>query len=181
MFSSTTLNEARANAAGWNWRDLDNNPDGPWGLPSTYIQGVDGSGTIGTIQPDNHLDFGIGAPGLFDQWTFGVKNTLTKVFKSHTIKMGGELTRMRFVDTAPWSARPSVLLQQHVGLPERCAVGGERHVRSVDRRADRLPQGHAPDAVALFVQDDFRVRPNLTVTLGLRWEPSGRSPRTTTT
>ena len=94
VFSGSLLNEARANAAGWRWRDLDNNPDGPWGLPTTYIQNVDGSSTIGTIQPNNHLDFGIGAPGLFDQWTFGFKNTLTKVLKSHTLKMGGEVTRM---------------------------------------------------------------------------------------
>ena len=36
-----------------------------------------------------------------------MKNTLTKVMKSHTIKMGGEITHMTFVDTAPWSARPS--------------------------------------------------------------------------
>ncbi len=107
VFAGSMLNEARANVAGWNWKDLENNPDGPWGLPSVYIQRVDSSGTIGTIQPNNHLDFGIGAPGLFDQKTIGVKNTLTKVFKSHTLKLGGEITRMSFVDTAPWSARPS--------------------------------------------------------------------------
>ena len=29
-----------------------------------------------------HLDFGIGAPGLFDQWTFGFKDTLTKVSRA---------------------------------------------------------------------------------------------------
>ena len=62
VFSSSMVNEARANLAGWNWKDLENNPEGPWGLPSTYIQRVDSSGTIGTIQPDNHLDFGIGRP-----------------------------------------------------------------------------------------------------------------------
>ncbi len=121
LLAASLLNEARANAAGWRWRDLDNNPDGPWGLPTVYIQDVNGSSTIGTIQPNNHLDFGIGAPGLFDQWTFGFKDTLTKVCKSHTIKMGGEVTRMRFVDTVPMVGAALLLLQQHVGLPERCA------------------------------------------------------------
>src|SRR5262249_35149174 len=32
-FSPTLLNEVRANAAGWRWQDLANNPNGPWGLP----------------------------------------------------------------------------------------------------------------------------------------------------
>ncbi|MGH9374511.1 MAG: carboxypeptidase regulatory-like domain-containing protein, partial [Vicinamibacterales bacterium] len=31
VFSSSMLNEARANVAGWNWKDLENNPTGPWG------------------------------------------------------------------------------------------------------------------------------------------------------
>ena len=44
VFSSSMLNEARANVAGWNWKDLENNPEGPWGLPSVYMQRVDSSG-----------------------------------------------------------------------------------------------------------------------------------------
>ncbi len=169
VFSSSLLNEARANAAGWRWRDLDNNPDGPWGLPSVYIQGVDGSSTIGTIQPNNHLDFGIGAPGLFDQWTFGFKDTLTKVVKSHTIKMGGELTRMRFVDTSPWSARPSYYFNNmwdflnDAPSAENASFDPLTGVPTDFRKDTRQTLG------AVFVQDDWQLRHNLTVTLGLRW------------
>ncbi len=173
VFSSSLLNEARANAAGWRWRDLDNNPDAPWGLPSVYIQGVDGSSTIGTIQPNNHLDFGIGAPGLFDQWTFGFKDTLTKVVKSHTIKMGGELTRMRFVDTSPWSARPSYYFNNmwdflnDAPSAENASFDPLTGVPTDFRKDTRQTLG------AVFVQDDWQIRQNLTVTLGLRWSYFG--------
>ena len=116
VFSSTLLNEARANLAGWNWKDLKNNPDGPWGLPSLYIQRVDGSGTIGTIRAgDNQLAFGIGAPGEFDQKTYrrqeyadqGMKQPYAEDGRrdhAHDVRGYGALVGAAFV-----------LLQQHVG------------------------------------------------------------------
>src|SRR6266446_7186740 len=58
-FSGSMINEARVNAAGWRWKDLDNNPNGPWGLPPINIQNVNGPATIGTLVPNG---FGIGAP-----------------------------------------------------------------------------------------------------------------------
>jgi hypothetical protein len=172
VFSPTTLNEARANIAGWNWKDLENNPEGPWGLPSVYIQRVDGGATLGTIT-DNHLDFGIGAPGLFDQKTIGVKNTLTKVVNSHTIKMGGEITHMTFVDTAPWSARPSYYFNNmwdflNDAPSAENATFDPRTGVPTDFRKDTRQTLYA-----LFVQDSYKLSPNLTLTLGLRWERFG--------
>ena len=173
IFSPSLLNEARANAAGWRWRDLDNNPDGPWGLPSVFIQSIDGSGTIGGIQPNNHLDFGIGAPGLFDQWTLGFKNTLTKVYNSHTIKMGGEITRMKFVDTAPWSARPSYYFNNMWDFLDDAATSESATFDPLTGVPTDFRKDTRQTLYALFVQDDFKFRPNLTLTFGLRWEYFG--------
>ncbi len=41
---------------------------------------------------------------------------------------------------------PVVLLQQHVGLPERRPHGRVRDLRSADRSAHRFQEGHATDA-----------------------------------
>jgi hypothetical protein len=174
VFSAGMLNEARANVAGWNWKDLENNPEGPWGLPPVYIKRVDSSATLGTIpDSDNKLDFGIGAPGLFDQKTIGVKNTLTKVMKSHTIKMGGEITHMTFVDTAPWSARPSYYFNNmwdflNDAPSAENATFDPRTGVPTDFRKDTRQ-----NLFALFVQDNYKVRSNLTLTFGLRWERFG--------
>jgi hypothetical protein len=173
VFSSSMVNEARANVAGWNWKDLENNPEGPWGLPSIFVQRVDGTGTIGTVQDANHLDFGIGAPGLFDQKTIGIKNTLTKVLKSHTLKMGGEITRMTFVDTAPWSARPSYYFNNmwdflNDAPSAENATFDPRTGVPTDFRKDTRQTLYA-----LFIQDNYQMKPNLTLTFGLRWEYFG--------
>ncbi len=173
VFSSSMVNEARANLAGWDWKDLENNPEGPWGLPSTYIQRVDSSGTIGTIQPDNHLDFGIGAPGLFDQKTIGVKNTLTKVLKSHTLKMGGEITRMTFVDTAPWSARPSYYFNNMWDFLNDAPSTENATFDPLSGVPTDFRKDTRQTLYALFVQDNYTMRPNLTLTFGLRWEYFG--------
>jgi hypothetical protein len=173
VFSSSLLNEARANAAGWRWKDLSNNPDAPWGLPPVYIQRLDGVGTIGNVQDNNRLDFGIGAPGTFDQWTYGFKDTLTKVWGSHTLKMGGEVTRMTFVDTAPWNARPSYYFNNMWDFLNDAPTG---EFATFDPQTG-VPTDFRKDTrqtlVGLFVQDNFTLRPNLTLTAGVRWSYFG--------
>jgi hypothetical protein len=170
--SPTLLNEVRVNHAGWSWDDLGNNPDGPWGLPSVYIQNVDGSTTLGTIT-DNHLDFGIGAPGLFNQDTFGFKDVLTKVYKSHQMKMGGEVTYMTFVDTAPWSARPSYYFNNMWDFLNDAPTAENATFDPLTGVPTDFRKDTRQTLYGLFVQDDWRVRDNLTVTLGLRWEYFG--------
>ncbi len=173
VFSSSLLNEARANAAGWRWRDLENNPDSPWGLPNVYIQRLDGSGTIGNIQDNNHLDMGIGAPGTFDQWTYGFKDTLTKVVGSHTIKMGGEVTHMTFVDTAPWNARPSYYFNNMWDFLNDAPTGEFATFNPQTGVPTDFRKDTRQTLTALFVQDNFTLRPNLTLTAGVRWSYFG--------
>ena len=39
-FSSTLLNQARANAAGWRWNEVTDNPQEPFGLPEDNISNI---------------------------------------------------------------------------------------------------------------------------------------------
>ena len=159
VFSPSMLNEARANVAGWSWQDLDNNPDGPWGLPSVYIQRVDSSATLGTIPGATTISTSASArPGLFDQKTFGVKNTLTKVMKSHTIKMGGEITHMTFVDTAPWSARPSYYFNNMWDFLNDAPSAENATFDPLTGVPTDFRKDTRQNLFALFVQDDYRMR-----------------------
>jgi Carboxypeptidase regulatory-like domain len=176
-FSPTIVNELRINAAGWRWKDLQNNPNGPWGLPNLFFQDVfapnnndnvaEGYGTA------NIKNLGIGAPGTFDQWTYAAKDVLTKVYRSHTIKVGGEVTKLLFVDNSPWNARPQYYFDnlwdaQNDAPQQETATFNPLTGVPTDFRKDTRST-----LLGFFAQDDYKVRSNLTINLGLRWEYNG--------
>lgn len=168
-FSPTLVNEARLNAAGWRWKDLELNPQGSWGLPPIVLNTLGTGGS--TSLPVN--GFGLGVPGTFDQWTYGLKDVLTKVHNSHTLKMGGEVTRLLFVDDAPWNARPQYNFNNlwdflnDAPVTELATFNPTTGVPTDFRKDTRS------NIYGFFFQDNYKVRSNLTVTLGLRWEYFG--------
>ncbi|HMI54183.1 MAG TPA: TonB-dependent receptor [Candidatus Saccharimonadales bacterium] len=168
-FSPTLINEVRVNAAGWRWNEITSNSQEPWGLPNANISPGDGP-AIGSIIPQN---FGAPGPSVFNQWTYGAKDVLTKVMNSHTLKFGAEYTRLLFVDEAPWSARPSYdFLNYWDFLNDAPALENATFDPTTG-----IPTSFRKDTresiIALFVQDDWKVRPNFTVNVGMRWEYFG--------
>ncbi len=164
-FSPTLLNEARANAAGWRWNEINSNPQEPWGLP---VDAIDNIGSAG-LQP-----FGAPGPSVFDQWTYEVKDTLTKVAGAHMLKFGGNVTRLLYLDDAPWAARPQYNFRNlwdflnDAPYQECCANFDPLTGRPTDYQKDDRATNYA-----LFVQDNYKLRPNLTLNMGLRWDYFG--------
>jgi carboxypeptidase family protein len=172
-FSPTLINEARVNAAGWRWNELRSNPQIPLGLPQTaFIGDPTNDHRIGTAKPgDNAL--GGPAGSVFDQWTYGYKDTVSKVHASHLLKFGGELTDLHFVQEAPWSARPNWGFNNYWDFLNdapsfETGVFNPQTGVPTDVRKDSRSTLYA-----LFAQDDYKLRPNLTLNLGLRWEYFG--------
>lgn len=165
-FSPTFLNEARANAAGWRWNEITSNPQSPVGLPSAGLDFSIGSASINSFGPNvgSHLD----------QWTYTFKDVATKIIGPHTIKFGGELTRLFYLNACFGCGVPGygffnlwdflndvprregyVTFDPHTGLP------------TAARQDDR------ENISGFFVQDDYKLRKNLTLSLGLRWSYFG--------
>jgi Carboxypeptidase regulatory-like domain/TonB dependent receptor len=163
-FSPTFINEARGNAGGWRWNEITSNPQEPWGLPNANID------NIGSAGPQN---FGAPGPSVFDQWTYGVKDTLTKVMNSHTLKFGGEFTRLLFVDEAPWSARPSYSFRNYWDFLNDAPYAENGVFDPITGIPTSFRKDTRENIYALFIQDNYKVRPNFTLTLGLRWEYFG--------
>jgi hypothetical protein len=166
-FSPTLINEARINAAGWRWKDLALNPNGPWGLPPIALDSLGSSNGLG---PNG---FGIGVPGTFDQWTYGLNDTLTKVHGSHTLKMGGEVTRLLFLDNAPWNARPQYNFNNMWDFLNDAPLTEAATFNPVTGVPTDFRKDTRSDILGFFFQDSYKVKSNLTVTLGLRWEYYG--------
>jgi hypothetical protein len=176
-FSPTLVNEVRLNAAGWRWKDLPNNPNGPWGLaPIAFANGIDGcTAVIGNLNGcSNPLEgYGIGAPGTFDQWTYGFKDVLTKVHGSHTMKMGGEVTRLLFVDNSPWNARPTYYFNNLWDFLNDAPTSEQATFNPLTGVPTDFRKDTRSNIYGFFFQDNWKVKPNLTLTFGLRWEYFG--------
>ncbi len=163
-FSSTLINEVRVNAAGWREKDLPSNPNAPWGLPQVSFNGT-GSVTVN--------GFGIGSFNGFDQWTYAGKDVLTKVHGAHTIKMGGEFTRLLSVDAPFWADRPSYSFNNIWDFLNDAPVAENAQFDPKTGVPSALRKDLRSNIIGLFAQDNYKLRSNLTITAGLRWEYFG--------
>jgi hypothetical protein len=161
-FSPTFLNEARANAAGWRYNELTSNPQAPFGLPQDTVS------KIGNINIGN---LGVNAPSHLDQWTYGYKDVATKVLRAQTMKFGFDLTRVYYLNDPIGAPNYTFynLWDFMNDAPE--AEGGPFQA------ATGIPGGYRNDnrenIFGVFFQDDWKVRPNLTLSAGLRYSYFG--------
>ncbi|MEP6740872.1 MAG: carboxypeptidase regulatory-like domain-containing protein [bacterium] len=160
-FSPTTLNEARFNVTRWYQDDIKSNPHAPFGLP-----------TVGAVLPFGNFGIfsGFSDVQVIYQTSYNFRDILSKFVGSHGLKFGGEITHEQNNDTVAWAARPfygfynlwnfandapdieSGFFDPRTGIP----TDVKKYIRA--------------KIYSLFIQDDWKVRSNLTINLGLRWE-----------
>jgi len=160
-FSSTIINEARFGFSGWKFDEIESNPQLPWGLP---IINIDSAGTVG------FQNFGAPGPGVFDQGTHHVRDTLSMVQGRHFLKLGGEFSRSRSLNRTAGTARPTFRFRN---LWSYANDGPYQESGTFDPVTGRPTDNNKNLRIhnfALFIQDDWKARPNLTLNLGLRYE-----------
>ncbi len=167
-FSPTLLNQARANAAGWRWNEVATNPQAPFGLPTDNIDDI---GTIGNQAGFQY--FGAPGPSNLNQWTYDYNDVLTKILGRHSIKAGGDLTRLYYLNNPVYAARPSFNFRNEWDFAndapynENGQFDAATGIPFANRQDDRV------NVWGFFVQDDYKIRPNLTINAGIRWSYFG--------
>jgi hypothetical protein len=167
-FSPTLLNQARANAAGWRWNEVSTNPQAPFGLPEDNID------SIGTISSEGGFQsFGAPGPSNLNQWTYDYNDVLTKVAGRHSLRMGGDVTRLYYLNNPVYAARPTFGFRNlwdfanDAPYSESGQFNSATGVPFANRQDDRV------NIYGFFIQDDYKILPNLTVNVGLRYSYFG--------
>ncbi|HEY1987706.1 MAG TPA: carboxypeptidase regulatory-like domain-containing protein [Terracidiphilus sp.] len=163
-FSPNFLNEARANAAGWRWNEVASNPQEPFGLPNDSIGG------IGSVTLQN---FGAPGPSIFNQWTYTYRDIATKILHNHTIKFGGELTRLYYLNEAPYNARPNFNFFNVWDFLNDAPQSESGTFDPTTGTPTAARQDEREDLWGVFVQDAWKATPSLTLNVGLRYSYFG--------
>ena len=166
--SATMLNEARANFTRFSSNQVKDSISTNFGIPRIEVEGLP------LNPPGERIRFGAPqaetTPGVFAQNTFEVRDTLSKVLGNHGLKFGVEVRKEQNNNNLVGGARP---VYSFVGLfnlaNETPIFEGVNTDPATGRPADAQRYFRTGD-YGFFIQDDWKMRPNLTFNIGLRYE-----------
>jgi hypothetical protein len=164
------VNEVRGNFTRFAFNQNQATGQTNYGIPQIRLFDFDASGLgdPGTIMgiPQSGT-----TPGNLAENTFGFRDTLNWVHRTHALKFGFEFTKEQNNDDEPGFERPNYQFRGLLNFANDACCFFEG--LAVDPTTGGQPNGQRyfrTSSYALFVQDDWKILPNLTVNLGLRWE-----------
>ncbi|HKT45894.1 MAG TPA: TonB-dependent receptor [Candidatus Acidoferrales bacterium] len=170
--TSFLLNEARLNFTRFAFDQLIPTGNTNYGIPQIELFDFDAAmgnaGTGGTLLGITQAGT---TPGKLAENTFGFRDTLNWVHGNHALRFGGEYAREQNNDDEPGFERPVYQFRGLLNFANDACCFFEG--LGLNPQTGSLPNGQRyfrTSAYSLFVQDSWKFRPNLTLTLGLRWE-----------
>ncbi|MGC1169214.1 MAG: carboxypeptidase-like regulatory domain-containing protein [Candidatus Acidiferrales bacterium] len=167
-FGPTLINEARFNVSRWYFDELASNPQEPWGLPEGTITGLPGA-----LTGINNIVYGANPPGIFFKTGYNIRDTVTKVLNRQSLKFGVDIYKEQNTQVQSSGARPTYNFNDLWDFANDAPVLESGNFNPVTGIPTTLTSYVRDNDIALFVQDDYKLKPNLTVNLGLRWEYFG--------
>jgi hypothetical protein len=166
VFSPTVFNQARANFTRFADNQIAGSSEVNWGIPELQIQNIPGV--------NNNIQFGAPqgstTPAIFAQNTYEFNDTLNKMLGRHALKFGVVIRKLQNNDNLAGGARPVYTFQGPWNFANDAPI--YEAINANPETGAPAPAQHylRNGDYGLFVQDDFKLRPNLTINLGLRWE-----------
>lgn len=158
LISSTMLNEASFGFA---------RQHGDTGNPAPEAPDVNISGGV------NGFGIAFWQPIDFTQNNFNIRNTFTMNQGRHSFRMGGELRHGRDGATLTHWRRPTYSFQSILDFIDDEPFTEDRAVDPLTGQPTSAPGKYITNEWSLFIQDNWKMRQNLTLNLGLRYENFG--------
>src|SRR6266478_4230573 len=164
-FSSTLINEARFNVSRWYFNEVKTNPQEPFGLPTDTVTGLPPA--------MNQIVFGAPGPNVFYKTAYNIRDTARKVLNRHSLKFGVDIYKEQNTQTQSGGARPSYNFNDVWDFANDAPVFEGGNFNPLTGIPTSLTSYIRDSDFAIFGQDSYQLKPNLTINLGLRWEYFG--------
>jgi hypothetical protein len=165
-FAPTLINEARFNVSRWHFNELETNPQEPFGLPQDVIQQL---GNIGGF----NIIFGANGPGIFYKTSYNLHDGVTKVLGNQTLKFGFDFYNDQNTDVSAGGALPQYQFQNLWDFANDAPIQENANFNPLTGDLTQTRHYIRNNSYAGYLQDDWKLKPNLTVNLGLRYEYFG--------
>ena len=163
--STTLINEARVNFTRFAFNQVESTPDVNYGIPRVEVEGLP--------IPDR-IRFGANrgetSPGIFAQNTYAFRDIVTWVRGSHTWKFGADIAREQNNNNLVGGARPLYSFSGLFNLANDAPVFETINTDPNNGSPAQAQRYLRTQTYGFFAQNDWKVRPNFTLNLGLRYE-----------
>jgi hypothetical protein len=163
--SATLLNEARVNFTRFAFDQVTSSPDVNYGLPRVEVEGLPIPGRIRF-----GANRGETSPGIFAQNTYSFRDTLSWVNGAQAWKFGVEITREQNNNNLLGGARPLYSFVGLFNLANDAPIFQAINTDPANGRPANAQRYSRTGDYGFFAQNDWKVRPNLTLNLGVRYE-----------
>jgi hypothetical protein len=167
IISPTMLNQARVNFSRFGYDEVSSTRGKvDWGIPDVEIQDV--------LKDGQRIWFGVpqgeNTPGVLAQNTYGVGDSFSVVLAQHALKFGFEYRKEQNNNNEVGFARPLYTFSQPWNFANDAPIFEQNAVNPNTGAPDAAQRYFRTNYFGGFGQDDWKVRPNLTLTFGLRYE-----------
>ena len=164
VISAKLFNAARINYSGFSYNEVASNPNSNFGIPRVEVEGL----------PFDRIRFGApqgeNTPGILSEKSVDFSDTLNWVLGSHALKFGAQL-RLDFNNrNLIGGARPIFSFVGLFNLANDTPIFEGINADPSTGAPAVAERKYRSNDYAFFVQDDWKVRQNLTLNLGLRYE-----------
>lgn len=165
--SPSMLNEVRLNFSRFAYDEVDSNRGKVnWGIPDVEIQDMLTSG--------RRIWFGVGqgenTPGLITQNTYGFGDIFSLAHANHSLKFGFQYRKEQNNNNEIGFARPLFTFSQPWNFANDAPIFEQNAINPNTGAPDPAQRYFRTSYYGGFAQDDWKVFPNLTLNIGLRYE-----------